>query len=232
VSATSPEQIAQRAREDLHTRLRAAFEHQLATTPPTVAPPEGQLAELVDAAAARAGAVLWRRCLAGAASDAFGIGLADAVSHPAVLRAHELVGAPPYETVLPTPVAVAVQPTPAAVAAPDPDPRAVRLAAIHLGGIESLAKGESDLELRFSEAGLDVLKSPSGAGIGRLEWSEIETVSFSRARRGLRAGRRQELRVETVRGRVSFQLPGMTDRRLREQLEPLLAQWRPGESER
>ncbi len=220
MSATSPEQIAERAREDLHARLRAAFERQLATTPPTVAPPEGQLAELVDAAAGRAGAVLWRRCLAGAASDALGIGLAEAVSHPAVLRAHELVGAPPYEP---------VQPTPVAVAAPDPNPRAVRLAAIHLGGIESLAKGESDLELRFSEAGLDVLKSSSGAGIWRLEWSEIETVSFSRARRGLRAGRRQELRVATVRGRISFRLPGMTDRRLREQLEPLLAHWRPGE---
>ena len=52
-------------------------------------------------------------------------------------------------------------------------------------------------------------------------------MSFSRERRGLRAGRRQELRVETNRGRASFALPGMTDRRLREQLEPLLAQWRP-----
>ena len=216
MSATSPEQIAERAREDLRVRLRAAFDHQLAARPLTVAPAEGQLEELVNAAAARAGAVLWRRCLAGAASDAFGIGLAEAVSHPAVQRAHELVGAPRYETTELAPVA-----------ALDPAPRAVRLAAIHLGGIESLAQGESDLELRFSDAGLDVLKGTSGAGIGRLGWDEIRSVSFSRERRGLRAGRRQELRVETARGRASFALPGMTDRRLREQLEPLLAQWRP-----
>jgi hypothetical protein len=220
VSATSPEQIAERAREDLQARLRAAFEHQLAARPLAVAPVEGQLEGLVDAAAARAGAVLWRRCLAGAAADAFGIGLAEAVSHPAVQRAHELVGAPPYEPATGTATA--------RVAAPDPGPRAVRLAAVHVGGIESLAKGESDLELRFSDAGIDVLKASSGAGIGRLGWDEIRSVSFSRGRRGLRAGRRQELHVETVRGRVSFQLPGMTDRRLREQLEPLLAQWRPG----
>jgi hypothetical protein len=220
VSATSPEQIVERAREDLQARLRAAFEHQLAVRPLTVAPAEGQLEGLVEAAAARAGAVLWRRCLAGAAADAFGIGLAEAISHPAVERAHDLVGAPPYEPA----TAMVV-----AAAAPDPGPRAVRLPAVHLGGIESLAKGESDLELRFSDAGLDVLKGSSGAGIGRLGWGEIRSVSFSPARRGLRAGRRQELHVETVRGRVSFQLPGMTDRRLREQLEPLLAQWRPDE---
>ena len=221
MSATSPEQIAERAREDLYARLRAAFEHQLAARPLTGGPVEGQLERLVDAAAARADAVLWRRCLAGAAADAFGIGLAEALSHPAVQRAHELVGAPPYE-----PAALALE---VAAVAPDPGPRAVRLAAVHLGGIESLATGESDLELRFSDAGLDVLKGSSGVGIGRLAWGEIRSVSFSPGRRGLRAGRRQELHVETVRGRVSFHLPGMTDRRLREQLEPLLAQWRPGE---
>lgn len=220
MSATSPEQIAERAREDLQARLRAAFERQLATRPLTVSPAEGQLEELVDAAAARAGAVLWRRCLAGAASDALGIGLAEAVSHPSVRQAHALVGAPPYET---------LELAPAQVSAPGPSPRAVRLAAVHLGGIESLAKGESDLELRFSDAGLDVLKGSSGAGIGRLGWAEIQSVSFSRARHGLRAGRRRELHVDTARGRASFQLPGMTDRRLREQLEPLLAQWRPDE---
>lgn len=213
MSATSPEQIAERAREDLHARLRAAFEHQLAARPLSVAPAEEQLEQLVDAAAARADPVLWRRCLAGAAADAFGIGLAEALSHPAVIGAQE-IGARAA--------------SPAPVAEPEPGPQAVRLAAVHLGGIESLARGESDIELRFSDAGLDILKASSGTGIGRLTWSEIKSVSFSRSRRGLRAGRRSELQVETVRGRASFELPGMTDRRLREQLEPLIAQWRPG----
>jgi hypothetical protein len=216
VSSTAPEQIAERARADLRDRLRAAFERQLAARPLSVALAEGQLQELVEAAAARADAVLWRRCLAGAAAGALGIGLAEALSHPAVLRAQGLAGAP------------AEQPMPAPVAEREPGPEAVRLAAVHLGGIESLARNESDLELRFSDAGLDVLKASSGTGIGRLAWSEIESVSFERSRRGLRAGRRSELQVQTVRGRVSFELPGMTDRRLREQLEPLISQWRPG----
>jgi hypothetical protein len=206
VSTTSPEQIAERARDDLHARLRAAFQQQLAARPLSAALAEGQLEELVEAAAARADAVLWRRCLAGAAADAFGIGLAEALSHPAVLRAQGLAGAE-HE--------------------PEPGPQAVRLAAVHLGGIESLARGESDLELRFSDAGLDLLKASSGTGIGRLAWGEIESVSFTRSRRGVRAGRRSELQVQTVRGRASFELPGMTDRRLREQLEPLIARWRP-----
>ena len=223
MSDTSPEQIAQRARQDLHARLRAAFNHQLAARPLSVAPEEEQLEELVQAAAARADAVLWRRCLAGAAADAFGIGLAEALTHPAVRRAGELVGAVPADATPAPPATPAADPTPA-----DPTPRAVRLPAVHLGGIESLASGEPDLELRFSDAGLDVLKGSSGAAIGRLQWSEIESVSFSRTRRGLRGRPRQELRVETIRGRASFQLPGMTDRRLREQLEPLLSQWRPG----
>ena len=220
MSATCTELIAERGREALRARLRAAFEHQLATRPLAVAPGEGQLDELVVAAARRADGVLWRRCLAGAAVDALGIGLAEAVSHPAVRRAHELVGAPPYEP---------LELVPAQVAAPDPAPRAVRLPAVHLGGIERLSKGENDLELHFSDAGLDVLKGSSGAGIGRLEWSEIQTVRFSRARRGLRAGRRQELHVDTARGRASFELPGMSERRVQEQLQPLLHQWRPGE---
>ena len=218
MSTTSPEEIAERAREDLHARLRAAFEHQLAATPLSVAPAEGELERLVSAAAARADPVLWRRCLAGAAADAFGIGLAEAMSHPVVLAAQGIEAREAAAVPMASPGPI-----------PEPGPQAVRLAAVHLGGIESLAGGESDLELRFSDAGLDVLKASSATGIGRLAWSEIESVSFARSRRGLRAGRRSELQVQTVRGRVSFELPGMTDRRLREQLEPLIAQWRrPG----
>ena len=49
--------------------------------------------------------------------------------------------------------------------------QALRLSAVHVSGIESLRNGESDLELRFSDAGLDLLKASSGAAIGRLLWS-------------------------------------------------------------
>lgn len=237
MSAASPEQIAQRAREDLHARLRAAFDHQLAARPPNVALTEGQLEQLVDAAAARADPVLWRRCVAGAAAEALGIGLAEALSHPDVVRAQDAGAVPGGDvTEAPAPASAPAESASAAAAAAvaepeserEPGPQAVRLAAVHLGGIESLARGESDLELRFSDAGLDLLKASSGTGIGRLAWSEIESVSFTRSRRGLRGARRSELQVQTVRGRASFQLPGMTDRRLREQLEPLIARWRPG----
>jgi hypothetical protein len=218
-SELSAERIAEEARTDLHDRLRAAFEDQLALRPLSSPIDEAQLEHLVDAAAARAGAVLWRRCLAGVAARSLGIGLADAVSHPEVRRAHELVGAPPYEEAE----------EPAGAAPADPGPGAVRVAAVHLGGIESLRRGETDLEIRFSAAGLDVLKASSGAAIGRLEWAEIEDVSVARPRRGVRPGRRRELQVQTGRGRASFELPGLSDRQLREDLEPLLARWRPAE---
>ena len=168
--------------------------------------------------------MLWRRCLAGVAAEALGIGLAEAVSHPEVVRAHELVGAAPYEEVEVAPAQAAVDTAP-----PEPATRALRIAAVHLGGIESLRRGEADLELRFSAAGLDVLKASSGAAIGRLGWAEIENVSFPRSRRGLRAGRRRELHVQTARGRATFELPGLSDRQLQEELEPLLARWRPSE---
>lgn len=216
----SAEGIAERAREDLRSRLRVAYEHQLSSRPPAVMISDAQLEELVGASATRAGGVLWRRCLAGAAAEALSIGVREAASHPEVERAHEIVGAPPYRE---------ADLVPALAVAPEPSPGAVRVAAVHLGGIESLRRGESDIELRFSDSGLDVLKASTGAPIGRLQWGEIETVSVSRPHRGVRAGRRRELHISTGRGRASFELPGLGDRQLHEQLEPLLAHWRPDE---
>lgn len=231
----SAERIAEQGRAALRGRLRVAFEHQLAVRPPSFTVGEAQVEQLVDAAAGRADAVLWRRCLAGVAANALGIGLTEAVSHPEVLRAHALVGAPPYEEVEVAPAQAASAGAAAgaaraeAAAGAGAGAGALRVAAVHLGGIESLRQGESDLELRFSGAGLDVLKASSGAAIGRLGWTEIENVSFPRARRGLRASRRRELHVQTARGRATFELPGLSDRQLQEELEPLLARWRPAE---
>ena len=107
------------------------------------------------------------------------------------------------------------------------DGQALRLSAVHLGGIETLYQGDDDLELRLSEAGLDVLKRSNGAAIGRLEWSEIETVSLPAPKRGLRNRRRsRELHVSTGRGQAQFELPGLTDDELHEHLEPTLARLR------
>ncbi len=105
--------------------------------------------------------------------------------------------------------------------------QALRLGAVHVSGIESLRNGESDLELRFSDAGLDLLKASSGAAIGRLLWSEIHSVDVASSRRGLRPGRRaQELHVRAQSGEAVFQLPGMSSEQINQHLEPALARLR------
>lgn len=155
---------------------------------------------------------LWRRALAAAAVDELGLGLAEAAAHPAVRDAQERLGAPAYPGDW-----------------PEPPVEPVRVPAVHLGGIEALNPGERDIELRFSTAGLDVLRRSSGAPIGRLEWDEVRSVELPR-RRGLRPGRRRlvELHVATDRGRASFELPDVSEEQLTEHVEPIVARARGG----
>jgi hypothetical protein len=226
-SDQAAERIAVQGRQELQARLRAAILRQAGSAAEPMTLQASQLDRLVDAAATRAGGVLWRRCLAGAATTELGIDLADAISHPTVRRAHELAGAPPYERVhLEPPVTTAAAEDAAGTTAQTPL-QALRLSAVHVSGIESLRNGESDLELRFSDAGLDLLKASSGAAIGRLLWSEIHGVDVASSRRGVRPGRRvQELRVRAQSGQATFQLPGMTPDQVNEHLEPVLARFR------
>jgi hypothetical protein len=230
------ERIAAHGREALLDLLRPAFARQAAARAEVVEIDRARLEQMVQDAAARADGVLWRRALAQVATVELRIGLDKAVNHPAVQRAHELVGAPPYLPDSPP------DPEPSAVSSADsPEVReanlqvsgaatsqALRVAAVHLGGIETVRPGQRDLELRFSDAGLDVLNSTSGATIGRLEWDEIEALELPRSRRRLRPGRRvaQELLVRTKRGQASFELPGLTEHELREHLAPMLARTR------
>ncbi len=219
------ERIAQRGRDELIARLHAALARQ-ADASTVVTLDADERTELVIAAVGRAGGALWRRCLAEAATAELGIELPQAVSHPAVLRAHELVAAPAYEIPAEDPTAAA--PTPAAPAAPD----AVRLPAVHLDGIAAIRRGEDDLELRFSAAGLDLLTRSTGTAIGRLPAREIVAIELPPARRGRRPGRRRdpELHVRAGRGRASFAVPGLTEEQIRERLAPVLeraAGWRP-----
>ncbi len=225
------QRIADAGRRDVVARLRDALGRQAAAAGLSLDPDE--LNRNAAEAVVHADGVLWRRALAGAAGAEFGIGLGQAVRHPAVLRAHEQVGAPPFpgDAEAAAPVSNAEPPTaaeaPTTAETPPAETDALRVAAVHLGGIEALRAGERDLELRISSAGLDVLKRSSGAPIGRLEWAEIETVDLPRGRRGLRPGRRvYELHVATGRGRASFQLPGVTEEQLRDHLEPMLARAR------
>jgi hypothetical protein len=209
------QRIAEAGRQDVVARLHDALIGQATAAGMTLAPDE--LDRLATDAVAHADGVLWRRALAGAASDRLGISLGEAIDHPAVLEAHHRVGAPPFQ-----PAADLREESGAAEA------DALRIAAVHLGGIEALRVGERDLELRLSGAGLDVLKRSSGAPIGRLAWRDIESISVPRGRRGLRPrGRRAlQLHLATDRGRASFELPWLTEEQLGAHLEPMLARTR------
>ena len=83
VSADSEQAAAERivlhGRQELQARLRAAILRQAGSAAEPMTLDAAQLDRLVDAAAARAGGVLWRRCLAGAATTELGVDLAEAV---------------------------------------------------------------------------------------------------------------------------------------------------------
>ena len=245
------ERIAQRGREVLVERLRTAFDHQVATYDGGVDIDPERVERMVQEAAGRAGEALRRRSLAQAAMEELGINLSEALAHPVLTDVQLLIDAG-GEARLPAPEPLPetsegephhldlgsdpehAQPWPAELHEPyvEPGPmvadaQALRLSAIHLSGIETLYQGEDDLELRLSEAGLDVLKRSNGAAIGRLEWSEIETVAIPAPKRGLRNRRRsRELHVSTDRGQAQFELPGLTEEELHEYLEPTLARLR------
>jgi hypothetical protein len=240
------EQIAQRGREVVVERLRAAFARHSTTRGGTDLDP-ARVENLVQDAASRAGEALRRRSLAEAAMEELGIGLSEALAHPVLADAEALIdgrgdaGLPPSAGTATSELAedqpsVDAEPArlePRSSDRPEPSgepvgvlagAQALRLSVVHLGGIETLYQGDDDLELRLSEAGLDVLKRSDGAAIGRLEWSEIETVALRAPKRGLRSRRRsRELHVSTGRGQAQFELPGLTDQELHEYLEPTLA---------
>lgn len=237
------EQIAQRGLQELRRRLQTAITAQAARDAAPVVLSAAELDAFVSGAAQRAGAELWRRSLAQAGSEILGINLRDAIDHPAVRTAHEIVGAPPYDDghVITTPGPSSPAPEPAVGVEPaqpaDPGispgaaggedtPGALRVEAIHMGGIDSLRVGERDLELRLSSEGVDVLKRSSGAAIGHLLWSEIDEVQTPRTRHGLR--RVQELHLDTPHGRASFELPGISEEQLADELLPLIDQLAAG----
>lgn len=240
------ERIAQRGREVLIERLRAAFARQVETHDSGVDLDPERVEGMVQEAAGRADEALRRRSLAEAAMEELDIDLSAALAHPVLADAQALIdaggAAPPPQGLAETfdgephhldlgSDPERAQPRPADRQEPNGEPvpmiadaQALRMSAVHLSGIETLYQGEDDLELRLSRAGLDVLKRSNGAAIGRLEWSEIETVELPSPKRGLRGWRRsRELHVSTNRGQAQFELPGLTEAELHEYLEPTLA---------
>lgn len=250
--------IVEAGRRRVLARLREALDHQAGTHPDLAGLDPATLDRLAEDAVDRAGSSLWRIALAEGAADEFGVGVSEALGHPAVAAAQQLVDAP-AAPVPPPPDAVPVAtsqdpafdepeadghvPDPAAHVpdphaevdpdgAPAPDPYAesaadadepLRIPAVHTSGIETLKVGDKDLELRLSDAGLDVIKRSTGIAIGRLEWSEITGVEVEAAKRGLRGRRRsQTLQVRTARGQATFELPGLGDEEVATHLQPML----------
>jgi hypothetical protein len=97
---TLADQIAARGREALVDRLRTAYADAASAHSDIVSLDNERIESLVQAAADNADGLQWRRALANVASEQLGISLAEALTHPAVARAQEIVGAPSYEASL------------------------------------------------------------------------------------------------------------------------------------
>jgi hypothetical protein len=244
------QQIADQGRDALIGRLRPAFEQAAQAHSDVLKLDEEQLEQMVQRAADRADGLQWRRALASVASEQLGIGLGEALAHPAVVRAQAIVGAPSYEEALAAVTAGEPVPSPpgergpvegslgeleppsaAEVLAEDhlderrgggPRSEPLRLSATHVGGIANLPSGASDLELRFSDAGLDIARE--GKPLGRLTWREITSVDTP----SMTGRRRRRQRVDgtivvrSASGSASFEVSGMSAEELREQLAPVI----------
>lgn len=242
---STAQRLAERGRDALVARLREAYAQAARTHGDIVQIDEARLEELVQRSADRADGLQWRRALADVACEELGVGLTEALHHPAVVRAQELVGAPSYEDSLseltgrPTP-----EPEPAPRSAERPKPkrtqersqkrarpaqptprsdRELRFAAVHLGGVANLPTAESGIDVRVSGEGLDIIRDDTEI-IGRLGWSDIQTLEVASPRGGRRrrAGRAR-LIVRTAAGDASFEVPALTGEELRERLDPLVA---------
>ena len=229
-SGTDPDtikRVAARTRQIVRERLRAVLHERAGsarTSPPQrQAPPElddDLLDRIADEETERADGALVHVAVIHAVSDELGIEIEDAVEHPAVELTCQLLGLGDG-------------------AASDDGPRtrparqrALLLDAVHVFGIETLEPGDEDIELRLADAGIDVHKPSTAEMIGRLRWSEVQSVAVQRPRRGLPGRRRPALFVAgTDRGEVTFELPGVSDDEITKHLEPLIARNCAGNSD-
>jgi hypothetical protein len=243
------QRIAAQGHGSLVAYLRPAFQRTAAAHARVVELDAEQLERMVQSAAERADGLLWRRALAGVASEELGISLGEALGHPTVARAQAIAGAPPYTArprrdeaagrlARPGDDGVAAAEGPGGEGAAgrrgerggttvpelsDLVPEAIRVRAVHLGGIEGLGGDERTLELRFSAAGLDILSADSDAVLGRLGWAEIQGLDLPH-HGGLRRRRRSapQLVLRSSRGQASFEVPGLTEEELRSHLAPMV----------
>jgi hypothetical protein len=209
------ERIATRARAVARRRLRQALQAQTTAAGERWASAldDQQLDRLADEEADRADGALLRVSVAEAAADELALAPAEALADPAAIRAHELLGeGPPRST------------ADAAVQARAIAPPALLVQAVHVFGIEAVAPGDADIELRLADTGIDVRRPSSSQTIGRLQWEEVQTVVVQRPQRGPdELQRPARLLAATDRGEVTFELIGLSDEEITEHLEPLIA---------
>ncbi|MDQ6775149.1 MAG: hypothetical protein M3071_02775 [Actinomycetota bacterium] len=246
----SAQRIAKRGREALLDRLRGAFAEAAATHADVLELDEEKLERMVQDAADRADGLQWRRALAAVATEELGIGLGEALGHPAVARAQTIAGAPSYEEGL---AAIAEGKPPKAGSgaseeraaedraelAPSDDagePETAReetqagglpvaVGVVHLDGLAEL-EGQGDLELMFSEDGLEVIAAGEGgdrAALASFTWSELRGVEVQPGRGRMLRRRSARLTLSTNRRRARFEARGVDSTELKQRLAPVLA---------
>jgi hypothetical protein len=246
------QRIAEKGREALVERLREAFEEAAAAHADVLELDEEKLEAMVARAADRADGLQWRRALATVAVDELGIGLGEALGHPAVAEAHRLVGAPSYEDGLAA-IAAGRAPEPgtgtrydeaahddaeradllggeagdaagAAAAGAAAEDLDIRIVAVHLDGPPEL-KGEAEVLLQFSETGLDVARGLSGTRLVHYDWSELSRIEFQPGKRSVLRRRPVYPRVTigASEGEARFEVEGMDAEWLEQRLAPAVA---------
>jgi hypothetical protein len=331
------QQIAAAGRDALLERLRPAFRDAAAAHADVIKLSQEQIEEMVQRAADRADGLQWRRALAGVAVEQMGITLSDALGHPAVVRAQELLGVPSYEEAIaaaraaraaqtqnesataegaataangvanpvkeaaqaplaeaetnesaavedpstqeaaagesqadhaagswgelsaaPSGAAPATEPAEepddedaegedeepdaesrdwaeehwedidlgdeltASTAIPRRDAREVTLPAAHVEGLGTLAGHDTDVELSFTQRGLDVLRASDKLELVGLRWRDIHALEVPHIRVRMRRRRKDGARlvVYSTRGTLTFDTPGRSADEVRSRLAP------------
>jgi hypothetical protein len=201
----SAQQIAEQGRDALVERLRTTYRDAAATHADILAIDDERLEELVQRAADNADGMQWRRALATVAAEQLGLGVTEALTHPAVTRAQELVGAPSYEQTLAElreaagqmpamPELPEVEPADAEEAGAEPEPAGEEPAGEEETGVEpggvggDVAGSEAELEPeadREPEAGgspeADALGDAEGEVDVQLGWADAEASAEAEA---------------------------------------------------
>jgi hypothetical protein len=240
----SAQRIAEKGREALRERLRQAFEEAATSHAAVLDLSPERLEQMFERAADMADGLQWRRALAAVAAEDLGIGLGEALDHPAVARAQELVGAPSYEEGLtaiaegkpPPPGTARARPAPEieAESPADADTPADRtpeglelvVGVIHRHGLPEL-EGPGAFELHFSEDGLAVIRAGDRAALASFSWTELEGIEVT-TRRGWRRHSARVL-VSASGHRARFDAPDLEPEELKRRLAPVFA--RLGSSE-